>query len=144
MPLKLSILASAVVSFCSWLPANIGFAQGGERTTDKSLTALPDSLHELREQTEYTSWEPVRVFSRTLKHYRQLRFNGDWNVIVSETGKSEGSVNVVEVIRLPEYSEASGVSFAIYDPKQVIKSLSVGCCHCMPSSTLEALAKLPP
>lgn len=84
--------------------------------SSSTLEKLPQSLWTLQEHYAYKDWEAVTVFSRTLNHYRQVRFLSGKNLIISETGRSPNLVDVVEVILIPS-DLSSEVSFALYDPK---------------------------
>lgn len=76
---------------------------------------LPEDLGLLRQQSGYLEWDAVSVYSRTLRHYRQVRFRRGSNVIVSETGHRPGQVDVVEAMLVPDDSHRE-TEFALYDP----------------------------
>jgi hypothetical protein len=82
----------------------------------RDLSSLPQTLSALQQATRYLDWEPVRAYSRSLKHYRQLRIDKASNVLISETGAKPGRVDVVEVILMPRMPE-SEAEFALYDPQ---------------------------
>jgi hypothetical protein len=79
------------------------------------VTTLPADLHELQKITGYRNWKTIRIFSRTLKHYRQLRIDDASNIVISETGGTPGKVDIVEAILLPSEPDEKA-DFAIYDP----------------------------
>ena len=90
--------------------------QASQATARKQLDLLPESLPKLLVATGYLEWDGLRVYSQSLKHYRQLRFSPGSNVFISETGAKEGQVDIVEVILIQVHPE-SKVEFALYDPK---------------------------
>ncbi len=92
----------------------------GKHRTDPTadsgqLNALPETLEELQLSTGYPEWEALAGFSRSLDHYRRLRFNPGSNVFISETGAHSGQLDVVEVILMPRDPEDTA-EFGLYDP----------------------------
>ncbi len=85
-------------------------------TPGRNLTSLPEDLTTLQAATGYPRWDRVQGYSRALTHHRQLRFQQNMNVFVSETGATTGQVDVVEVILMPS-DPSKKVEFALYDPK---------------------------
>jgi hypothetical protein len=83
-----------------------------------ALDALPEDLGSLQEATGFRDWESVQGYSRALTHYRQLRFDEDSNVFISQTGTKPGQVDVVEAILMPlDRDSGKRAEFALYDPK---------------------------
>ncbi len=112
--------ALATISICVALGIQPAVSQEPSSAPNR-LDRLPDTLQELREKTNFDTWSNYQVYSRTLKHYRTIRVSEHSNVVISETGKSAGQSQFVEVIKPPV--EQENAEFAIYD-SQTGKRLS--------------------
>src|SRR5512133_3241719 len=90
------VFVALVISWCM-----VGLCQRPSKTLASpkhALDALPEDLGILQRATGFQDWKSVQGYSRALTHYRQLRFDKDSNVFISQTGTKPGQVDVVEAI----------------------------------------------
>ncbi|HIG29400.1 MAG TPA: hypothetical protein EYQ50_17060 [Verrucomicrobiales bacterium] len=82
----------------------------------KPLLFLPQNFREILEHFGNLEFNSASMFSRSLGHYRRVRFPKGSNVVFSETGRQAGKVDVVEVILISVDPNRES-EFALYSPE---------------------------